>query len=1011
MTLVFADRIPEILEDYWLGPKGSARVGGWGNPGSYRACLRELAEEGVPAHMIHGECANLYHKATGEWPGRAKEHGLTAAAWVHTGAMIALIPAEADAQRLAVKGGKPPEELHVTLCYLGEGGQWSTEERLRMAASVALSVQDLGPVKGKAFSLAYFNPGDEDMETALVYGIGGDGVQQVYDRVKGAIDYAGEGGKIPAQHMPWVAHITASYVDDLSLLKKLVDRLGPVTFDRVRLAFAGDHYDIPLESPVTEVPEVVVDEPLLPGADDGITELDDVVGPSGYVDMVSLVAAMGTYAPVRWSGPLAPIGSPTGDKRIFPPDTITQATFPQPLRWQERGMPGHEGAVTVAAITHAQEGTWEGLPYIIGEGYWLNPDIIPEVKQAMHLVENGVAGPSVDLDSFAASPGEYAGSPILVIRSGRQRGATLVSIPAFADLRIRNEYPQDVDEPVDYALAAQVEAVTASLDPGLGEWEAELSTFATVNSTSWQSAPIAPREATFDADDAVSRIEAWAGIGTEDADEGKFRSMFMWINADGDAEVTPLGRGGYRLPWGDIFDGKPHLVYHAIYSASALLEGGHGGLPNIPDEDKNQLRNTITKIYAKLATEFKDPNIRASWDVREASAMEVETFAVRASGWSDLPTSTAAWDEGAARAALDAWAGDDMGKYAKGFLWFDEANRENKTAYKFPIAKPVDGRLTVFLAAVNNADARLNQANIPAADKVKIQGILDSIQARYETEASGYVETFASKYDGIHPPRSAFAQKQLTRLTKMQVVPRDGYNEVFGHLADWDSCHLGLQIGNPNMCMKPPRSKRGYKDFHVSTQLTAEGEIVEVGKLTIDAYHGSTRRGLTASQVRAHYEHTGTEAAVGRVYEDQFGPAFFGVQVPNNDAAMAQKIRRTPVSGHWHPVNGHLELVAALGVNRPAYPIVASATGEDIMVDDSTIILMEDGVQTGLIASATFDTEVEMETYSGCCGEEDPVVLEPTPQELRVAQILALPALPTPQEMKAREDRLNSLLQ
>lgn len=396
---------------------------------------------------------------------------------------------------------------------------------------------------------------------------------------------------------------------------------------------------------------------------------------------------------------------------------------------------------------------------------------------------------------------------------------------------------------------------------------------------------------------------------------------------------------------------------------------------------------------------------------QEATTMGIETFAVRTSGWSTLPTSTAAWDEGAARAALDAWAGDDMGKYAKGFLWFDEANRENKTAYKFPIAKPVNGKLTIFISAVNNAKARLNQASIPAEDKAKILSILNGIQGRYRSAASGEAETFGTTYDGIHPPRAAFAQKKLPGKTKWTVVPRDGYNEVYGHLADWDSCHMGLQIGNPNMCVKPPRSKRGYKDFHVSTVLTAEGDVVEVGKMTIDTYHGSTRRGLTAAQVRAHYEHTGTEAAVGRVYEDEYGPAFFGVQVPNNDPALAQKIRRTPVSGHWHPVNGHLELVAALGVNRPAYPIVASATGEDIVVDDSTIILMEEGVQTGLIASATFEQEPDhMEDSTpgdgeGCCGGE-----ALSAQEARVAQILALPPIPTLQELKAREDRLRSLL-
>jgi hypothetical protein len=402
----------------------------------------------------------------------------------------------------------------------------------------------------------------------------------------------------------------------------------------------------------------------------------------------------------------------------------------------------------------------------------------------------------------------------------------------------------------------------------------------------------------------------------------------------------------------------------------------------------------------------KGPKTDKKRPARTEASLMTETFAVRSSGWSSLPTSTAAWDEGAARAALDAWAGDDMSKYAKGFLWFDPENRENKTAYKFPIAKPVNGKLTIFLHAVNNAKARLSSASIPAEDKAKILSILNGIQERYETAGSETVETFATKYDGIHPPRDAFAQRRLGRKTKMTVVPRDGYNEVYGHLADWDTCHLGLQIGNPNICVKPPRSKRGYKDFHVSSILTAEGDILDVGKLTIDAYHGSSRRGLTASQVRAHYEHTGTEAAVGRVYEDEFGPAFFGVQVPDNDAALAQKIRRTPASGHWHPINGHLELVAALGVNRPAFPITASIDGEPYMDEASseTIVLFDGDVQTGLIAGATFTQEelAEQETDCGCTGED-------AEREQRIARLSGLDRIPTHEELRAKAARLQAL--
>lgn len=68
-----ASRLDSDLRAYWLGPKGSARVGGWGNPGSFTACQREMKGEGVPSRMIDGLCANLYHAATGRHPGQKKE--------------------------------------------------------------------------------------------------------------------------------------------------------------------------------------------------------------------------------------------------------------------------------------------------------------------------------------------------------------------------------------------------------------------------------------------------------------------------------------------------------------------------------------------------------------------------------------------------------------------------------------------------------------------------------------------------------------------------------------------------------------------------------------------------------------------------------------------------------------------------------------------------------------------------------------------------------------------------
>ena len=328
--------------------------------------------------------------------------------------------------------------------------------------------------------------------------------------------------------------------------------------------------------------------------------------------LVASVTATGGQM-IPWYGPLAPIGKSTDDGRMFPAKTLTFQSMPAPLEWVKVRADGHKGAVTVATIDHAQEREFNGQPVIWGRGRFFPGDVVPEAPRAMRLAKEGVLYPSVDLVRYAArlvTNGEYTTQ---VATRGKVRAATLVSISAFPDLRltIGEEDPDAVEAVRPFDLDPTETATSVPLD----------GTFA-VNSAGWTRAPIAPRNAEFDADDAVSRIEQWAGIGTDGADANKLASMFLWVNT----ENRPLlGREGYRLPWGDIIDGKPYLIYHAIYAAAALLSGGHGGLPNIPDNDKARLRSVVSDIYARLAKEFQDPSVMAPWDVAEAKAAQAKT--------------------------------------------------------------------------------------------------------------------------------------------------------------------------------------------------------------------------------------------------------------------------------------------------------------------------------------------------------------------------------------------------
>ncbi|MGW4123628.1 2'-5' RNA ligase family protein [Nocardia sp. NPDC004711] len=159
----------------------------------------------------------------------------------HTGAMVALIPAAEDAQRLAVAGGDPVEELHVTLAYLGQAADWSPEQADAVRTAIA-DIAPTGPMTGEVWGWAQFNP-DGDQPCA-VYLVGADGLGDFRQAVLGAL--LDIDGPMPAQHDPFVPHLTAGYglpVDQLT-------ETGAVRFDRIRIAFAGQNTDIALE-PVT----------------------------------------------------------------------------------------------------------------------------------------------------------------------------------------------------------------------------------------------------------------------------------------------------------------------------------------------------------------------------------------------------------------------------------------------------------------------------------------------------------------------------------------------------------------------------------------------------------------------------------------------------------------------------------------------------------------------------------------------------------------------------------------
>jgi 2'-5' RNA ligase len=156
--------------------------------------------------------------------------------------MVALVPSEEDIARLAVAGGESPDELHVTLSYLGDAADLSDEARDDIADAVEALAEQLGALEVDGFAISMFNP--TGPEPCIVLGLSGPGLDEAHDAVTAAV--ADADMDLPAQHAPWIPHITLVYTDDPAKVAELVDRAGPVRLDRLRLAFAGEVTDYPL---------------------------------------------------------------------------------------------------------------------------------------------------------------------------------------------------------------------------------------------------------------------------------------------------------------------------------------------------------------------------------------------------------------------------------------------------------------------------------------------------------------------------------------------------------------------------------------------------------------------------------------------------------------------------------------------------------------------------------------------------------------------------------------------
>lgn len=167
----------------------------------------------------------------------------------------------------------------------------------------------------------------------------------------------------------------------------------------------------------------------------------------------------------------------------------------------------------------------------------------------------------------------------------------------------------------------------------------------------------------------------------------------------------------------------------------------------------------------------------------------------------------------------------------------------------------------------------------------------------------------------IRPPVGWFNQQPLPGPTPL-TVSEDG--QVFGHIALWGTCHIGMP-----KCTAPPKGGT-YAYFHTGALATAEGEDVSVGHLTFNTGHASVYD--NAFNAASHYDHTGAVAADVVAGEDKYGIWVAGAMRPHLTDEEVRVFRSAPISGDWRRIGTRMELVAALSVNTPGFPVPRTRT-------------------------------------------------------------------------------------
>lgn len=844
--------------------------------------------------------------------------------------MVALVPSEADAERLALEGGEIPDQLHLTLAYLGEIVEWSEDERDALATELEwVANEKLQPIKANAFGVALWNPDSDN--PAWVLSIGGDDLGDAHDWTwNGVLDPLVSEGAIPelaANHSPWVAHVCLAYSTDPEVMQQALASLGDIEFDRIRFAFGDDVFDFPLGGTLTSSTHMEASpmpwyiEKDHEGCSDDtpwavVKQDDDEVEGCHATKQEALDQMAALYAETEDEE----VDAAAKDDKQCPPG-------------QKPGPDGEcvpdEESVSSRRTRAAKARRKRAL--------------------ADDKEKNCPPGQEPDADGNCVPVEETASS------KRRRKFAADDEDKECPPGQKPNADGECVPDDEEETASGEVRAIGVATREG--EWTGDGRQFAE-GSLDWPdpettSIPLQWQKETSHGgmNDVTVNIGWLTMLERVDGGQIAYEAVIDTDSADGlEAArfVAKRGQFGVSIVADDPEQAEVEFVYPDECNEGRIDEGEDIDeipmscfMPNVIYHSGRIRALTLVDVPA-----FADAYIEIPDAEGLTASIGIYLGAVPPH---DTETSDAEWSASEQEGKLDSPMSVETAQAM--YAWIDDEQIEDdqvtKEACKFPHHEvnddgtPGAANLTACSAGIGALNGAREEPTIPTED---FQGVYEHLakhltdagqeppEPEFETSGALMAASYSIEIPDL-PPASWFAEPE--NLPEVGAIRITDEGRVYGLLAPRGVSHRSFQDRKVTV----PMGNVDYSRW-MNRETLVDGGRVVAGPVTMDCGHASTSASLSAQASRDHYDNSCSVFATVRIGESRDGVWVAGALLPGVTAQQIAQAMACQLSGDWRPhpdKPGKREMCGALLVPVPGFPKENTAQAS-LLLDNGQLV-------------------------------------------------------------------------